>query len=232
MCISSWPLIPVCTSLQIWVRNKMLHFWYCTAAEGRPACLPKPQLGTACRPHAQLLVGSVHGGKGERNVQGLVKGWSGEGAFAKKNQLLLQRAAQSEREYQDPLSSMVCAPHSLEGLHAGGGCSKGRRGSVVTCHSLQVLPATSNDRNELILSERQRQLMSCNHKLDFGLLLLCNSSFAWGNGCNFINLRSLLRKKQMHMSQYIASSLCGGSWAGALLEAGWSQGLPFTICCN
>lgn len=136
MCISSWPLIPVCTSLQIWVRNKMLHFWYCTVAQllkgVQPAC-PNHSWALPAGLMPSFLWGSVHGGKGERNVQALVKGWSGEGAFAKKNQLLLQRAAQSEREYQDPLSSMACAPHSLEGLHAGGGCSKGRRGSVVTC---------------------------------------------------------------------------------------------------
>lgn len=152
-------------------------------------------------------------------------------AFAKQNQLLLHCGS---TKCMDTHSSPWPLPSGLwKGFMEVLAASKGRSGFVVTCHSLQVLPATSNDRSELVLlSERQRQLTGCNHKHDFGLFLLYNSSFTWGNGCNFIKLRSLLSKNQKQMNQYIDRSLCGGSWAGAPLEAGWSQGLPFTICCN
>lgn len=171
-------------------RNQILHSWCCAAQlpkGSQPGC---PNLTRVQQAGAQrslppgvvpsLSQDSAHGGKGEANVLlGISEGhsvWAGAGAFTREKAALGAARQHGRTGACCPLWALPRALRAGCRLHARvTATSQGRGGFVVTCKSLQVSPATSNDASELVLlSERQQKLLGCNHKLLFS----CNSSFA------------------------------------------------------
>lgn len=158
LCLSPPPPTPV-QPLQLGARNQILRCWCCAAQlpkGSQPGC---PNLTCAQQAGGRrslppgvvpsLSQDSAHGGKGQVNVLlGISEGhsfWAGAGAFTREKAALDAVRQHGRTGACSPLWALP------RGLHARvTATSEGRGGFVVTCESLQVSPATSNDTSELV----------------------------------------------------------------------------------